>query len=305
MATPQSAILPEAGSNGLFLTLHLQRHGTTALDQVRGAAVALPSLTAEIAAIDQGAGVVAALAFGMELWDALGKEMPSGMHAFEPLGEGGLSAPATHGDLFLHVHSTREDLNFLLAKRIVSMLKGVVEGSDEVHGFQYLDCRDLTGFIDGTENPEGKEERAKTALIKEAPFAGGSFVITQRYIHELDRWEGLDDREQESIVGRTKPDSVELDDAVRPATAHISRVVIEEEGEELEIVRHSLPYGAASGEFGLIFVAYSRELATFDKMLQRMYGSSGDGLHDRLMEFSRPVTGAYFFAPSLELLAKL
>ena len=110
--------------------------------------------------------------------------------------------------------------------------------------------------------------------------------------------------DQERAIGRTKPDSEELPDDVRPADAHISRVVIEEDGEELEIWRKSFPYGTTE-EHGLLFIAYSRRLDIYDAMLARMFGTDGSGVHDRLMDFSRPVSGAYFFAPARNWLAAL
>src|SRR5262249_6794869 len=160
----------------------------------------------------------------------------------------------------------------------------------------------LTGFIDGTENPKGKA-RAGVALIgKEDPdFAGGSFVFTQRYVHDLEKFHGTPLAEQEGTIGRRKRDSKELPDKVKPPTAHISRVLTEEGGEELEIVRHSFPYGTVS-EAGLFFIAYTKTLDTTEKMLARMFGSAGDGLHDHLMDFTRAVSGATFFAPSVKTL---
>jgi putative iron-dependent peroxidase len=177
--------------------------------------------------------------------------------------------------------------------------------AEEIHGFRYRDSRDLTGFIDGTENPKGKA-RAVAALIGEEdrPFAGGSYVAVQRYVHDLERWRRLDDREQEQIIGRTKRGSIELPKAKKPETAHISRVVIERDGAELQILRQSYPWGEVQ-EAGLYFAAYTKSLDVFDSMLARMMGTTGDGLHDRLMEFSRAVTGATFFVPSLETLSSL
>jgi putative iron-dependent peroxidase len=177
--------------------------------------------------------------------------------------------------------------------------------AEEVHGFRYLDSRDLTGFIDGTENPKGRARAAAALIGPEDPdVAGGSCVFTQRYVHDLARWAELPVREQEQVIGRRKRDSRELSDRAKPATAHISRTVIEEGGEELEILRHSFPYGTTS-ECGLFFVAYTRDLAIPERMLRRMMGVSGDGLRDRLMEFSRAVSGATFFAPSLRGLRAL
>jgi porphyrinogen peroxidase len=177
--------------------------------------------------------------------------------------------------------------------------------AEEIHGFRYRDSRDLTGFIDGTENPKGKA-RAVAALIGEEdrPFAGGSYVAVQRYVNDLERWRRLGDREQEQIIGRTKRGSVELSKAKKPKTAHISRVVIERDGVELQILRQSYPWGTVR-EAGLHFAAYTKSLDVLDVMLARIMGTTGDGLHDRLMEFSRAVTGATFFVPSLETLSSL
>jgi porphyrinogen peroxidase len=176
---------------------------------------------------------------------------------------------------------------------------------DDVLGFRYLDGRDLTGFIDGTENPKGRE-RPDVALIgaEDPEFAGGSYVFTQRYVHDLGKWAGLSLREQEAAVGRRKRDSVELSDRQKPPSAHISRVVIEENGEELQIMRHSFPYGDLN-EAGLFFIAYTRTLEIPERMLLRMFGLAGDGVHDRLLDFTRAVRGAHFFAPPLRVLKNL
>ena len=177
---------------------------------------------------------------------------------------------------------------------------------DLVQDFRYLDSRDLTGFIDGTENPSGDAQRAAVALIgdEDPDFAGGSYVFVQRYVHKLNTWAALSEPEQEAAIGRSKADSKELPETIKPPSAHISRVVIEENGEELEIVRHSFPYGTLN-EHGLFFIAYTRNLDIPEQMLCRMLGATGDGHHDRLMDFTQAVSGAHFFAPSLELLTQL
>jgi putative iron-dependent peroxidase len=304
MPTPQSAIIAPDGPLGLFLVLHLKPGAETA---VRQAAAAFPALLDEIAASAPPAQLVGALAFGPQQWERLSATRPQRLKPFGALDGGALRAPATGGDVLLHLHSARADLNYLVANRFVAPLRPWIERAEETPAFRYLDARDLTGFIDGTENPQEQAERMEVALIgdEDAEFAGGSYVIAQRYVHHLERWNTMPQREQEGIIGRSKPDSVELDDAVKPPTAHIARVVIEENGEELEIVRHSLPYGAAAGESGLFFLAYSRDLGIYEKMLRNMFGLSGDGLHDRLMEFTEAVSGGYFFAPSVERLQRL
>ncbi len=305
MSTPQSGILPVPGPSAHFLVLAA---GDLAADARRIVAklARVPELTAEVATFTGDDGLRSVLSVGAELWDRVSPSArPRELKSFEPIGAGPLVALATGGDVLLHVCGSRPDSTYELARRVRDALGAMVTVHDEVAGFRYLDGRDLTGFIDGTENPEG-DDRPAAALVgaEDAAFVGGSYVLVQRYVHDLARWGGLAVAEQERIIGRVKPDSQELDDAVRPVTAHISRTVVEQEGEELQILRHSFPYGSTS-EAGLLFIAYCRVRSTFDAMLTRMYGTSGDGHHDRLMEFTRPVSGAYFFAPSIERLAAL
>ena len=302
MLPSQSGILPEPQSSALFLILRARDRASSASTLARAAA-GLPALARRVAALDPRAKLVTVVGLGPELWDAISPDArPAQLSGFREVSADGRRAPATGGDLMLHVVSRRPDLNLELARRFRAPLGDAVEVCDEVHGFRYLDSRDLTGFIDGTENPKGKE-RAEAALIgrEDKSFAGGSYVYTQRYIHDLSRWATLSDTEQEGIIGRRKRDSRELSDAKKPPTAHIARVVIEENGAELEVVRHSFPYGTVS-EAGLFFACYTRDLRIPHRMLARMMGSAGDGVHDRLMEFSRAVSGANFFAPSLATL---
>jgi putative iron-dependent peroxidase len=305
MPKSQSGIVPEPASSALFLTLRARDLMGDARAVVSGVA-AVPALTAKVAALDRRAKLVSVVSLGSELWDvASPATRPAKLRPFRAISSGGRSAPATGGDVLLHLSSRRHDLNVELARRFRNALGEAVEVAEEVHGFRYLDSRDLTGFIDGTENPKGRE-RARVALIgsEDGAFAGGSYVFAQRYVHDLAAWRTVPEREQERIIGRRKRDSKELSDSAKPPSAHIARTVIEEGGEELEIVRHSFPYGTVS-EAGLFFIAYTRDLRIPELMLARMIGTSGDGLHDRLMEFSRAVSGATFFAPSLEVLRSL
>ena len=302
---PQAGILPEPSPCALFLVLHVCEPA------VNGAAVAkvaagVPALAAKIGAADARSRLVCNVGIGSELWDVVSPEKrPAGLRRFRSLEVDGRRAPNTGGDLLLHILSKRHDLNCELAMRIHDSLRERVQVMDEVHGFRYLDSRDLTGFIDGTENPKGKK-RAGVALIgdEDPAFAGGSYVFTQRYVHDLTRWATLSTEQQEKTIGRRKKDSQELPPDVKPPTAHIARTVIERDGEELEIVRHSVPYGTVS-EAGLFFIAYTRTLDIPERMLARMIGASDDGVHDRLMDFSRAVSGATFFAPSLKELKSL
>ena len=300
---PQSAILPESSRHSLFVVARLRKLDADAAS-VATACAALPRILDEVSTI--GARVNGVVGFGLEMWARCSPGgRPDGLRTFETIHGTPKIAPATGGDVFFHVNSDRIDLNYEAMRRVTRLAANLLDVVEETPCSQYLDSRDLIGFIDGTENPQGDEERAEAALIADGEFAGGSFAFAQRYRHNLARWSQLQVGEQEKIVGRTKPDSIELPDDEKPPTAHISRVVIEEDGKELEIVRHSMPYQSLFGENGLVFVAYTCDLDVIEKMLTRMFGQSGDGLHDHMMEYTTPVSGAMFFVPSLEVLARL
>lgn len=302
MALAQTAICAETGNFGLFLTFTLVPDGGPT---VRRVAAAIPEITRRIADEQHEPSLVSALGIGAAAWNAvIGARCPEGLRPFEAVSDNGRSAPSTPADLFLHIHSNRPDANLALARAITKSLGASVAPVEEIMGFKTREARDLTGFVDGTENPKGPE-RAEVALLPDSsPFAGGSFVSLQRYVHDLDRWENLSVADQEKVIGRTKADDQELDDEVKPPTAHIARVVIEEDGEELEIVRHSLPYGM-TGEHGLYFVAYCASPEPFHTMLRNMITRDGAGHHDHLMNFTKAVTGASFFVPSQDFLAAL
>jgi len=306
MAEPQSAIIPEPGESALFLVLRV-RDPVVSAAEVADACAQVPVLTRRLAGRDPRARLTSAVSFGSDFWENVAPgRRPEGFTAFRAIEVAGRSAPATGGDVLLHAVARRPDACFELALRVMDELRDAVEVLEEVRGFRYLDSRDLTGFIDGTENPKGKRERSAVALIgdDDREFAGGSFVFTQRYVHDLAQWNALPVGEQEKVIGRRKRDSKELSEKTKPPTSHVSRAVIEEYGEELEIVRHSFPYGTVS-EKGLFFIAYTRDLSVPAKMLSRMLGASGDGLHDRLMDYTHAVSGATFFAPSIKVLKSL
>ena len=305
MAQPQTAICAENRGFAVYLTTTLCA-GPDSAATVRKVASGLAALTAEVAAETGEDTLVSAIAFGAAVWMRLfGTRAPRDLVAFEPLADGPRQAPATPADLLIHIHSSRHDVNCLLARRVMAALDGAVHLEEEIHGFRHLDGRDLTGFVDGTENPKG-DERAPVALVgdEQPDFAAGSYVSIQRYVHDLAAWNRQSVEAQEAAIGRTKADDRELDDEIKPASAHIARVVIEQDGDELQILRHSLPYGT-SAEHGLYFVAYGRDPAPFRRMLERMVIRDADGQYDRLLDFSRPVTGAAFFAPSRDFLAGL
>jgi len=252
-------------------------------------------------------GVNLVLAFGADLWRALApKDVPAGLGAFLPIGRlGGHHAPATQHDLWLWINGSSEDVVFEHTRAAARAIETVAQLASEQVAFVHRDSQDLTGFIDGTANPTMVEAPTAALVPDGQPGAGGSHVIAMRWVHNLDAFEALAVADQERVFGRTKAGSIELEDDAKPPTAHIARVEIEDAaGNELPIYRRSVPYGTVA-EHGLYFVAFSAERSRFDTMLGRMFGTDGDGLHDHLTDFSRPVSGAYYYAPPLNLLVEL
>jgi porphyrinogen peroxidase len=244
------------------------------------------------------------MALGSDAWDRLfGAPRPKELHPFREI-RGRHHAVATPGDILFHIRSTRMDLCFELATQIMSRLRGAVSTVDEVHGFTYFDDRDLIGFVDGTENPVDQAAVDATIIGEEdATFAGGSYVIVQKYLHDLKSWNTLPIEEQERIIGRTKLADIELDDAVKPSSAHNALTTIIEDGKQLEIVRDNMPFGEiGKGEFGTYFIGYARSPRRIEQMLVNMFVGRPPGNYDRLLDFSRAVTGTLFFVPSATFL---
>jgi putative iron-dependent peroxidase len=270
------------------------RRVATVLGRLRG-----PSVSA--------GGVNLVVAFGSELWRALAPEhLPDGLGPFQPIGRlGGHHAPATQHDLWVWINGSSQDVVFEHTRAAARAIEEIAALANEQLAFVHRDSRDLTGFLDGTANPTLVEAPSAALVPDGRPGAGGSHVLAMRWVHDLDSFEALPVAEQEGTIGRTKPESIELEDDAKPPTAHIARVEIEDDaGNELPIYRRSVPYGTVA-EHGLYFVAFSADRTRYDRMLGRMFGTDGDGRHDRLTEFSRPVSGAYYFAPPLNLLTDL
>ncbi len=249
---------------------------------------------------------------GSEAWDRIVApappvSRPRHLHPFRAIEAGPRVAPSTPADLLFHIRATRFDLCFELAATILRRLGPFVASADEVHGFRYFEARDLLGFVDGTENPIG-DAMAEAAIIgdEEPDYAGGSYVIVQKYLHDLDKWNALSVEEQEKVIGRTKLEDIELDDAVKPSNAHNALNVIEVDGEEVAILRDNMPFGsAAAGEFGTYFIGYARDPGITEQMLDNMFVGRPPGNYDRILDFSTALTGSLFFVPSLPLLESL
>jgi putative iron-dependent peroxidase len=246
--------------------------------------------------------------FGSDAWDKLfGTPRPASLHAFREFGEGRRHAVGTPGDLLLHIRADHMDLCFELAALIMQRLSGAVTVVDEVHGFRYFDLRDMVGFVDGTENPSGRSMAGFTLIGDEdAAFAGGSYVIVQKYFHNLEAWNALPVEQQEKIIGREKLSDVELDAAVKPSCSHSSLTTLDENGQEVKILRHNMAFGRPGAkEFGTYFIGYARSPQPTEQMMENMFVGRPPGNYDRLLDFSRAVTGGLFFVPSADLLDEL
>jgi len=246
---------------------------------------------------------------GSELWDRLrlGRR-PKELRPFAPIEGPVHAAPSTPGDVLFHIRAERADLCFEFERILLDSLGESVAVADEVFGFRYFDARDLLGFVDGTANPTGLDLSA-SALVgdEDAEFAGGSYVVVQKYLHDLKAWTQVPTPVQEAIIGRTKIDNIEIDDDDAPRKSHKSlSTIVDSDGKEHDILRDNMPFGQPGrGEFGTYFIGYSRYLWVIEKMLQRMYIGEPAGAYDRLLDFSTPHTGATFFAPARPTMQRL
>ena len=244
------------------------------------------------------------LGFGSAAWGRLfGEPRPRDLHTFREL-RGQHHAVSTPGDILFHIRAARMDLCFELATQMMSRLGSALDVEDETHGFKYFDDRDLIGFVDGTENPVGQACLDAGIVGEEDPgFIGGSYVIVQKYLHDLEAWNELSIERQEGVIGRKKLSDIELDDAVKPSCAHNALTSIIEDGKQLEIIRDNMPFGdVGKGEFGTYFIGYARSPHRIEKMLQNMFIGNPPRNYDRLLDFSRAITGTLFFVPSATFL---
>jgi porphyrinogen peroxidase len=245
---------------------------------------------------------------GSAAWDRLGQQKrPAQLHEFAEIQGAVHTAVSTPGDLLFHIRAERSDMCFELEKLILNALGDAVTVVDEVQGFRYFDARDLLGFVDGTENPTGAS-MYQASLIgdEDEEFAGGSYVVVQKYLHDLTAWDQLSVAEQEAIIGRTKSDNVELDD-VNGRKSHKSlNTIVDANGVEHDILRDNMPFGRpGQGEFGTYFIGYARDLSVIEQMLRNMFVGDPVGEYDRILDVSAAVTGTTFFVPSNDLLEGL
>jgi len=304
---PQAVTAPLAGA-AIFLVVVINPDEASA-GAMRALSGDMAGLLRAVGFRDLDGQLSCVTSFGAAAWDRLAGAgpRPAGLHPFQEIVAGPRHAVATPGDVLFHIRAARMDLCFELATQIMTRLDGAVTVADEVHGFRYFDERDLLGFVDGTENPTGAAAARATLIGAEDPeFAGGSYVIVQKYLHDLAGWNALPAEEQEKIIGRQKLSDIELADDVKPTSAHNALTTITVDGEEVDILRDNMPFGSVGdGEYGTYFIGYARSPATIEQMLVNMFVGSPEGNYDRLLDFSRAVTGNLFFVPSAPLLESL
>ncbi len=304
MAREQFGICAEPSLHGYYLLFN-------ALDDkdsyLREALSRLPALFDHYADQFSESNLTGVIAIGANYWDEFYPDArPKSLKPFVAMQNEDRIAPSTNYDLYIEVRSDRADVNHIVSTKVCELLADSVELVEQVRAFRFLDGRDLTGFVDGTENPQGRHRR-DVALItdeQDQKFAGGSYLHIQRYRHNLQLWNSIETKEQEDVFGRTKVDNVEYESEAKPLTSHIKRTNLKnDDGTSLEIVRQSMPYGDMKLQ-GLFFVAYCHSPSPFEQMLHSMI--HGEGAHfDHMLKYTQAETGAAFFAPSLNLLASL
>lgn len=276
---------------------------------IRSVVAGLDDLAKNVSIRDLNSQFACTVGIGSDIWDRLtGLPRPAELRPFKEIKGNKHTAVSTPGDLLFHIRSERRDICFEFERQLMDQLGDSVSLVDETVGFRYFDVRDLLGFVDGTANPVGPAVPSSVLVAEEdTSVQGGSYIVIQKYVHDLESWKSLPTETQEKIIGRTKIDNVELDDAESGQRSHKTLNTIEDEnGGEHDILRDNMPFGSpGSGEFGTYFIGYTRRLWVIEKMLERMFIGHPPGLHDRILDFSTPLTGTTFFAPSASLLASL
>ncbi len=300
--TPQPVVAPLTRA-AIFLVLNIDS-GSEAESAFKALCADLASLRRTVGFRDLNGQLSCVLGIGAAAWDRLFPgPRPKELHPFREI-KGVHHAVSTPGDLLFHIRAVRMDMCFEMAALIMERLRAVSTVVDEVHGFKYFDDRDLIGFVDGTENPENDAAGEAALIGSEDPyFRGGSYVITQKYFHDLKAWNRLPVETQEKIIGRKKLSNVELDDATKPSHAHNALNTVTRDGKQVDILRDNMPFGeVGKGEFGTYFIGYARSPSITEEMLENMFLGKPHGNYDRLLDFSRAVSGCLFFVPSASFL---
>ncbi|VAW49747.1 hypothetical protein MNBD_GAMMA04-1430 [hydrothermal vent metagenome] len=297
--TPQTGIFNEASTHFYFLEYRLNIKDREQVKQAISEALQLCETSYPM--------VSTVVSFGEKAWHFLQPNwMPATLTSFKALqGQQGHQAPSTQADLFFWVHGTDISQVFDVALIIDRTLKKIADLALQERGFRYHQNLDLIGFEDGTANPETEALKREAAVIAEGlPGAGGSLVLSQKWVHDLDKWNEIPVSCQEAVVGRTKVENIELEGEAMPDDSHISRTDLKVNGVPMKIYRRSAPFGTVT-EKGLLFLAFGCELVRFSSQLDSMYGLTEDKKIDQLLNFSKAVSGSYWFAPAQEDLSAL
>lgn len=303
---PQEVLAPLT-EHAIFLTVSVSDDATA--EEIRDFLGGLGDLVKDVNFRDPTFSTNCVVGIGADLWEHLtDAPKPAQLHPFVEIKGDKHTAIATPGDLFFHIRAPRKDLCFQLEKIILDALAGLVTVDDETVGFRYFDARDLLGFVDGTANPVGAD-KTEAALIgeREPLWAGGSYLVVQKYVHPLVDWAKLTAERQEEIIGRTKLDNLELPDATGPAQkSHKTLNTIEgADGKEQDILRDNMPFGSPAEKFyGTYFIGYAGDQEVTEEMLRRMFIGDPPGKYDEILDFSTPETGCNFFVPPADFLSE-
>ncbi len=302
MQEPQAVLSPLTAAS-IFLVATIEPE---AEEVVRELLADLSGLQRSVGFRAPSAGLALVTGIGSDAWDRLfAGPRPAELHPFVEVGGERHVAVSTRGDLLFHIRAARSDLCFELAVQIMERLAGSVMVVDEVHGFKYFDDRDLLGFVDGSENPTGAASTAAVTVGAEDPqFAGSSYVIVQKYLHDMAAWNSISVEEQERAIGRRKLSNVELPDDVKPSNSHVAlNTIFGPDGAQRQILRDNMVFGTVGRrEFGTYFIGYAATPVVIEQMLRNMFLGDPPGNHDRILDFSKAVTGTLFFVPTAEFL---
>ncbi|NPA72468.1 MAG: Dyp-type peroxidase [Gammaproteobacteria bacterium] len=290
--TPQLGIFKGGAQHFYFLEYSLGKGDLSNIKSAVSTSLALANTK----------GVTCVLSFGEQAWQTFQpKWCPETLTSFTRLnGQQGHTAPSTQADLFFWLQGACIAEVFDGAMAIHNTMQSVANLKLEQRGFDYHHSTDLIGFEDGTANPKTDVLKRQAAVIPEnRKGAGGSLVLSQKWVHDLTAWNNIPVHCQEAIVGRTKTDNIELEGEAMPDDSHINRTDLTVEGEAMKIYRRSAPYGTVT-EHGLLFLAFACDLKRFSSQLESMYGLTEDKKIDQLLNFSKAVSGSYWFAPAVE-----
>ncbi|KAJ6785246.1 hypothetical protein PWT90_07213 [Aphanocladium album] len=309
IATMQPVDAPLTQS-ATFLVLSATKSAES-LDKIRNAISSTGDLVKNVSIRHPGARLSCTVGIGSGIWDSLtGLARPKELRSFREIRGAKHTAIATPGDVLIHIRAERRDVTFEFESQLMELLDDAVTVEDSTVGFRYFDARDLLGFVDGTANPVAPDvaDTVFATAAQDSAAAGGSYVVVQKYVHDMAGWRGLSTEQQEAIIGRRKADNFELPDAEDgKQLAHKTLATIEDEqGNEHDILRDNMPFGSPSSkQYGTYFIGYSKQLWVIEKMLERMFVGSPPGLHDRILDYSKPLTGTTFFIPPASTLESL